>query len=209
MKTLITSLFVVFFMLKDTYSFNIDISSFSIVPNNEWIDLTWDCQVPERNCMFVLERADQSFVFSPLDTISVNDNRESYACSDNMPISGLSYYRLKCVTFDGRELSAKTGSIEFFPKPKNKSFEIVGLFPIPFCQNLNLSIKCKYDMRLTIGLRDQNGKLVYEITKDCSPGYANLNFSEIEHLRDDAYYLTVADENNNTETLYVVKTHNR
>ncbi len=205
MKTLFTTLILALGMIQSGYSHITDISSFNVTAGTEQVDITWACEVFEKNCVFVVERGDQSFLFSTFDTVYIKEGHESYSCCDKSPINGLSYYRLKCVNEEGTEMSSKIGSVEFVSKPQTESFEIAGLFPVPFAQNLNLSVKCKYDLHLTVRLRDQNGKLLHEEIKNCITGYNNFNFSEVEDLKNDTYYLTVSDENMNIKTLYVAK----
>jgi len=209
MKTLLTSLLIAFVMIQNSYSNNTNINSFNVTVNNEQVELNWNCEVFDANCVFIIERGDQSFLFSSFDTVSIKGGNETYNYSDKAPLNGISYYRLKCITQDGKEMSSKIGSVEFISKPITESFEIAGLFPVPFAQNLNLSVKCKYDLQLTIRLRDQSGKLLLELVKNCNTGYNNFNFSEVESLKSDTYYLTVSDENMNIKTLYIAKSENK
>lgn len=96
-------------------------------------------------------------------------------------------------------------SIEVNYSVQNESYEILQPYPIPFANNLNLEVKCKDEMNLTIKISDLDGKTLVDISKICSKGYNNFVFSEIVNLKNGSYYLAISDEYMNTKTIHIIK----
>jgi len=82
----------------------IELLYFSAELRGSFVDLSWETATELNHDYFVIERAGEDLVWKPLQQVLAAGNstrRISYKEKDRNPLSGLSYYRLKQVDFDG------------------------------------------------------------------------------------------------------------
>lgn len=68
------------------------------------VELTWETLSERNNDYFVVERSDNSLIWEPVAYASGAGNSSSrlfYTAADEEPLTGISYYRLKQVDYDG------------------------------------------------------------------------------------------------------------
>jgi hypothetical protein len=104
------------------------------------IALKWTTVSEQNNAYFSVERSKDGFEFDEIERIEGNGNHIGllhYHVSDNMPLAGRSYYRLKQVDFDSSfeyskvvsvYLDAKTKPIEIYPNPVTKEQPVKVIF---------------------------------------------------------------------------------
>ena len=107
----------------------IELISFNAKAQNQSIDLTWSTASEKNNDHFDLQRSGDATDWSTIATIKGNGTtatKEEYAYTDAAPISGVNYYRLKQMDYDGGyqyspivSAVAKSGKggISVFPNP--------------------------------------------------------------------------------------------
>jgi hypothetical protein len=168
------------------------------------IEISWQTSQQENNYLVVIERSVDAIDFTQLDTIYITGSLP-YTYIDSQPISGTSYYRIRCIcSVTQIESISNLTYIEYEVQQKD-SFEILNSFPVPFSGTLNTSIRCKTNMLITLKLRDLTGSLIYESSKMCIEGINTVEFSEILNTGNSFYYLTLTDENSNVKTIQLLK----
>lgn len=100
------------------------------------VALSWKTSSEINNNFFAIERSIDGFKFEEIETISGGGNSNVelyYNVTDLKPFSGISYYRLKQVDFDGTteyfnieavNVEKTLGTFDVYPNPNNGSFII-------------------------------------------------------------------------------------
>ena len=83
----------------------IELSSFTASLNNKKVDVKWTTQSELNNDYFTVERSADNETFTAIGIIDGAGNStqlHNYSFTDNNPLMGLSYYRLRQTDFDGQ-----------------------------------------------------------------------------------------------------------
>ena len=123
----------------------IKLISFNGVKNGSVNTLTWSTAMEENNSYFTLQRSSDGKNFISIATIKGQGNSNivtNYSYNDNMPLSGVNYYRLQQTDFNGTSTystiiaidDANTGtsnspSVVVYPNPNNGTFDVSILNP--------------------------------------------------------------------------------
>ncbi len=160
-------------------SLPIELLSFTaeLTPSNQ-VRLDWATAIEIENDYFTIERSADGENFEALETITGAGNSmsmNSYHAYDNLPLDGLSYYRLKQTDFDGTYTYSAIRSVKIeevipeanimvYPNPSNGTFQIK-------VEGLNTAS--------AIQITDIQGRLVYNGTIDSDDNQINLNLSDV------------------------------
>ncbi len=117
----------------------IELLSFQVNKCNTEVCLLWETATEINNDYFTIERSIDSQFFIPIQIVDGAGNSNTnmnYYTSDEKPISGVSYYRLKQTDFDGQSSYSRIKSITFdglenirftiFPNPTKNVISITG-----------------------------------------------------------------------------------
>ncbi len=94
----------------------IELLDFSASTVNNSVELAWTTVTETNNDYFEIEKSKDSKNFSSLHKIDGAGNstrNQNYKYIDNIPLNGISYYRLKQVDFDGQHFYSKIISVDF------------------------------------------------------------------------------------------------
>jgi hypothetical protein len=83
----------------------VELVSFSGKLNKRKVDLNWITETEINNDFFTIERSADNINFTEIDIVNGYGNstvRHNYAYTDQIPLRGISYYRLKQTDYDGR-----------------------------------------------------------------------------------------------------------
>lgn len=95
---------VLYAMDNTTDRLPIVLMSFDVRATESSVELEWVTASEENNDFFTIERSIDGREFSPVLTLGGADNSDSlltYSATDNNPLNGLSFYRLKQTDFNG------------------------------------------------------------------------------------------------------------
>lgn len=79
------------------------------------MNLKWSTATETNNDYFLIERSKDGIEFESIinvDGAGFSTKKLTYSTSDNNPLSGLSFYRLKQVDFDGQFSNSEIVSVE-------------------------------------------------------------------------------------------------
>lgn len=110
--------------------------NFSAQKQNNTALLQWQTSNEINNSYFDIERSPNSKIFSSIGTKQAlhNDGVNNYSFTDNTPLKGINYYRLKQVDKDGKFSYSGIASVEFLndgavfaiiPNPANNFIKVV------------------------------------------------------------------------------------
>jgi len=171
---------------------------------NDLAKLDWSTAQEAAGLYFELERSSDAIHFQKKTTMSGtagNGLSANYTFTDNEPLAGIAYYRLKIVTDNGfaysKVITLYAGNI---------NFEIRSVLN-PFDQYLSFDAITSADKKVTISLFDNYGRLVKQKEEMLYKGYNRIMISDLELLSDGTYLLRV-DAVNNVINKRVVKIKN-
>jgi hypothetical protein len=114
----------------------VELVSFEAWKNGGESILKWITASEKNNAYFVVERSSDGIEFTPVGTIGGNGNSgilRTYSFTDEQPLPGDNYYRLKQVDLDGTTSFSKIkivrqedlSDVAIYPNPNNGSFTIL------------------------------------------------------------------------------------
>ncbi len=171
------------------------------------VSLKWSTASETNNDYFQVERASDGIEFNPI--LNVNGAGSStktltYSTSDNEPLSGISYYRLKQVDYDGQFSYSEIVSVEI--KNLNEEFKF-NAFPNPSNgSDLKYNLKAKRGETIDLTIIDMSGKEIYHtqvnVEDDREMQYV-LDQNLI--LKPGVYFIVATSEQNSIREKLVVK----
>jgi hypothetical protein len=164
----------------------IELTSFSCSNvNRNTNGLSWTTASESNNDYFAIERSSNGLEFSQIAKVNGAGNSLTtlnYNYNDVNPISGLSYYRLKQVDFNGKFSYSEICSVT------NNGDGNVSFYPNPVRNNLTIDYEFSEKPQTnTISVSDVTGKLVY-VTSTFSESKVSLDCSD---LAEGIYFLKV------------------
>ncbi len=160
----------------------VELVDFSATPKLNEVVLEWKTATENNNAYFTIERSSDMKTWEEINQIDGAGNSSStinYFITDNNPLNGTSYYRLKQVDFDGRYSYSEIKSVK-----NNIQYS---LYPNPVKNKLTISGNLDYDFNLEIF--DYLGRDVTHITKIT---YENSKISiNLSDLKSDFYIVKI------------------
>ncbi|SEQ39235.1 T9SS type A sorting domain-containing protein [Neolewinella agarilytica] len=181
----------------DIYSFStslpVSLVDFTATPNDQQVNLNWATSEETDNSHFEIERsANPESGFENIGKVLGNATTgafNNYAFTDEVPTSGVNYYRLRQVDFDGGFEYSAVISVEM----NISSDRQLAVFPNPAASNGRLTINLQGDWAkgaTEIRLVDAAGRLVNE-WKNVTVGSTN---TQLPALPAGMYQLIAKDE---------------
>lgn len=156
----------------------IELLSFSAKPEISTVELNWTTASETNNDFFSIERSAQGKEWEVIGTINGAGNsstRINYSYSDEVPLIGKSYYRLKQTDFDGNFDYSKVVHVMY----KGNSDNNIQLYPNPTSGDLNIVFERKDSEWKIINLLGQNVSNNVTILQQ-SPFELKLNVDQLE-----------------------------
>ncbi len=94
----------------------VSINRVIILKSNKFNEINWSCLSETNNDFFTIERSADGSTFEAIGTIkgAGNSSREiTYEVTDEAPLRGLNYYRIKQTDFDGKYSYSEVRSVRF------------------------------------------------------------------------------------------------
>lgn len=219
MKPILTAFVIFIFLISQNIFANKSIEgaflnsnellNINITIKDELVEIDWDGKAFTNNGYFIIERSDNALTFLTLDTLLYSLNNQNYLYIDNLPLTGISYYRIRYKSYNEPEYLSNIVDIEFISEKSSETFEIMKIFPLPFYEKLTAKVKCRIEMVLTVQVIDKNGKLLCEYSEYCNNGINIIEIPDIVNFVNDIYYLIITDKNLNKEIIPVLnQNHN-
>ena len=135
----------------------VEFISFNAKPKNNVVELNWQTATETNNDYFAIERSIDGVNWISIDTVKgvgTTNAISNYTYTDEAPLFGLSYYRLKQVDFD-QKFSYSTIAVVNF-----EGIKIVDLFPNPSEGSFNLAIKSSLEATIDLTVYNAIGQIV-------------------------------------------------
>lgn len=175
-----------------SFALPINLTSFDAIEKDNKVLLKWSTSGENNNDPFLVERSNDGKIFENTGTAGSSDFR-NYSFLDEHPFSGVNYYRLKHIDYDGNSELSKSIMVN---NETNISLSILsGL------QNDKLSYEfsLSYNTVITTEIVDLLGKILISESQKYFKGINKLDI-DIGQLPKGIYYLNIK-----SETTYSVK----
>ncbi|WP_191967962.1 T9SS type A sorting domain-containing protein [Rhizosphaericola mali] len=133
--------------------------SFTVTENNTSNILNWQTAVETNNNYFVIEKSTDGNNFDSIGTVKGAGNSDqtlSYSYTDDEPVSGTNYYRLKQVDFDGNYTYSSIASIYYSGIVSSMD---ISIYPNPGKGTIN--IKGNWNNLTSVRVVSMLGQVVY------------------------------------------------
>lgn len=176
----------------------VDFISFEGELQQEGVYLNWRTASEKNNDFFEVQRSRDGANFEVIGKVVGNGNKvteSSYDFVDYNQPSGLLYYRLRQVDFDGGFEYSSTLSISS-KENEGESFELTSIYPSPFNERFTLEFVAPEGGQVNVSLLNMQGQTVYSEDLGVYAGHNSLNFDQGYALQK-GYYLLVLEQNGN------------
>lgn len=137
----------------------IELIDFSAIVSGEKVDINWTTATEINNDYFIIEKSKDGINFETLTKVDAAGNSTSiinYTDVDLNPFTGISYYRLKQVDFNGTFSYSKIETVNY--KSDNNG---ISVFPNPTNKGINLILTGLENKEVLVVIRDMTGKECY------------------------------------------------
>ncbi len=163
--------------------------------------LTWITATEENNDFFTVEHSTNGQDFVAIGTVDGAGTTNEAAIYDflhrNAP-SGMSYYRIKAVAFDGEATYTKVISLV----RGERVFDIVSVYPIPVSSVVNINFTTKAEGSSTIQIHNVAGKLITTQDVDTQGGINKVSLN-VASYPVGTYFITIKNGEEVATTKFV------
>ncbi|MEM1356900.1 MAG: T9SS type A sorting domain-containing protein [Bacteroidota bacterium] len=169
----------------------VEFLAFTAAPAGKQVQLRWTTTNEQNNDFFAVERSEDGDTFIPIGTVTgagTTNLERHYESWDDQPHSGLNYYRLKQVDFDGSYTYSDVRAVQL-----SSAVLAVSVYPNPASVDLNIRFSNVAEQG-TVQLLSSAGQVVRE--QFLAEGLAELRLP-VQQLPSGAYWLraTIGSQN--------------
>lgn len=182
-------------VLVDNFPLKIDLLSMDArAVNNSSVYVNWTTSGEENFNSFDLQRSSDNLQWITVSNTLAKGNGQSgingYSYSDDRPLQGKSYYRLKLLNGDGKFEYSGVRSVTI------KAIDNILLLPNPAKDKVTVSISSSANTTVKISLLDMSGKKVFYQNSPVKKGVNSIYLPIPERIGDGIYiiHLNVNDE---------------
>ena len=165
--------------------------------------LNWATSSEQNNSHFIVERSKDGKSFSALSSAinskGMNGNSNvklDYTHTDDVPMKGHNYYRLRQVDIDGHYTYSGTVDVYFGTET------FVTMYPNPVNTELTVDITTPESSRAQVKIMDATGRVVRTVEMSLQAG-SNSTKIDMQSLTDGMYMVSITDQEglNHTQTI--------
>jgi len=175
----------------------VELSAFSATVTSDMkVKVDWTTQTELNNDYFTLERSADGNSFEQLARVQGGGTvltPKFYSFTDNSPLHGENYYRLKQTDYDGKTTVYNI----IFAKVGNSSEQTteIKVIPNPFHNEFNVTVSSDIDQNVKLNLISVTGGIVYSNTYTLHPGDNVLTGNLQSRVAPGIYSVQVINDN--------------
>ncbi len=175
----------------------IELISFAAQPNDNKVDLLWSTASEINNAYFDIEKASGNLIFNKIGIVEGSNNSNEvlhYSFEDPAPLTGITYYRLKQVDFDGSFEYSPVISIDLY---NNNPLAVLYPNPLNLYSSNKLYIKFnnpEIRERMHVDMINILGAVVYS---DFVSIVNNQSYIELDYNIPSGIYIVVLNDGDN------------
>lgn len=158
------------------------------------VQLDWATATEVNNDYFVIERSADGRNFEEILRKSGYGNSSTtiaYTDIDYSPLSGISYYRLKQVDYDGKFEYFPMKAVRFGKTDNSRALSIESTGPNPFTSAFNIHYRSEEAGDVEITITSATGQLVHHSTVHAELGSNDFAFTQAAELSAGLYVVTL------------------
>ncbi|MDB4533279.1 T9SS type A sorting domain-containing protein [Vicingaceae bacterium] len=174
----------------------VNLMSFTGLPEDGYNELKWKTATEINNDKFEIEKSLDGVLFSKLDEVQGSGNNSTitdYNYQDKYPASGITYYRLRQVDFDGKFQYSNVIAV------KQSAGSEVSLFPNPTAGKMNLNFVSKEADNYTVTISDIF-KVIEKESFYIEKGNHVKRINSFLNITNGIYFIKIEDSLGNTIT---------
>lgn len=156
--------------------------------DSEMVEIEWATSSEIDNDYFLVERSSDGKSFQELAVVQGSGNTSEvayYSTLDRAPDSGINYYRLKQVDFDGSESHSQIVHIDL------KKNHTIKTFPNPTTDQLNITIHGNSSKHGSLQIYNSIGQSIYQ-KQISGEDNGHLNVVEVSDFKSGIYHLKIS-----------------
>jgi autotransporter-associated beta strand protein len=168
---------------------SVELQNISVQAKGNTSLVSWQTASEKDNAVFQIERAANATDFSPIGEVKGAGNSaaaKNYTFTDVAPLSGVNYYRLKAVDYNGAATLSKVVSVNFSGKNDGK----IAVYPNPTHDVLRVDVTVTDAATTLVQISDLMGRVVLSQSVSVNKG-ANLLPFNVASLPSGAYFVKV------------------
>jgi subtilisin-like proprotein convertase family protein len=168
------------------------------------VNLIWQTAQEINNAYFDVEKSNDGINFITLTRLNGQGTTSAitnYSYLDAKPNTGINYYRLKQIDFNG-DLKY-TNIVGIFFSSNYQNLEMNGLSPIPVLDVLNYKLFALYNGEVTVTITDISGKIIHTEKQNAISGMNDFSIN-VNSLQQGSYILK-SIQNGQTDVKRFVK----
>lgn len=167
----------------------VEFKDFDAVLSNEKVELTWSTASEKNNSFYTIERSVNGIDFTELKKVSAAGNSigtSMYHESDESPLAGISYYRIRQTDHDGRSTFTNILAV-------SKELELLEMTasPVPACDYLKIAYNSSNESAFHLKVYNLSGQILHDEEIQSKKGY-NQTFIDVAKFEKGIYYLNIA-----------------
>ncbi|MDX5397046.1 MAG: T9SS type A sorting domain-containing protein, partial [Hymenobacteraceae bacterium] len=166
------------------------------------VNLNWSTASEINNKHFVVERSQNGKEFVAVGTVKGNgtiNQAHTYSFTDQEPLKGQSYYRLKQVDTDGKFEYSRVAAVKFMSE-----YSSLQVYPNPAKQEVNLSFEAKENQQVQLQVLNMQGQQVIQLPFEATAGANELKL-QLENLTPGMYLINVTGSTFNSRSKLVIE----
>ncbi len=170
----------------------IELMSFAGENNGDVNDLYWTTATEINNDFFLVQRSEDGYAFKDIGQVDAAGNSSvtnSYRLTDNAPLKGMNYYRLKQIDFNGSASYSEVIAINTNIGPD------IQIYPNPTSGDLFIDFNDENDGVHTILITDISGKTIVEEI-ELSPDKKTYMIDNFSNVSTGIYIVKVLNNQN-------------
>ena len=164
------------------------ISSFNGKYENGVTNLSWTAAVQTNLVSYGIERSIDGTTFNSIGSVKVSSqNQNTYTFNDNLPVSGVNYYRLKFTDNSGSFIYGNVIAINALIKGTT----VRAVYPNPFRDQVKVAIASENSEPITIRIMDNVGRIIKQQSLTTQKGTNEILISDLGALNPGLYIVEV------------------
>jgi hypothetical protein len=184
-------------------SLPIELVSFDAQIVDQEVLLSWTTAVEINNAYFLIERSADGSSFEAIGSVNGAGNSVQlidYSYVDQNPLSGISYYRLRQVDYDGSNEVSEARIIEFAAA---NQLAISKVYPNPTDGMISIRVQNSTTELVQVQLFNMQGQLIKQSSLSNDQTEANLNL--LEGVSSGVYYIRLSTSQYQSQMHKVIK----
>jgi hypothetical protein len=162
--------------------------------NGKNVIVNWSTAVELNNEYFIVMRSDDGMTFNEIGKINGAGNTTSttyYSFTDADPLTGVIYYRLKQIDYDGTE--DLSHAVAIYNTGGSIGIDEVKIIPNPFSEEAKIVFNAKQNYAATAEIKNLGGQVCIRQSLNTVKGLNTINLDRIAILVKGVYTLTITN----------------